>query len=1100
MSFSNSDLTSNTSNTKTIQLSADSDTIELPSADFVRDADMSREGMDLVLETPQGTIVIQGYFAAEPAPNLTAPDGSTLTPDMVDAFAANTQFAQAGSMMDISPVGAIQEVSGEATVTRIDGTVESVSIGTPIFQGDIVETNDEGAVNIVFIDETSFAVSEDARLAIDEYIFDPATQSGSTNFSVLKGVFVFTSGLIGRDDPDDVSIDTPVGSIGIRGTIIAGDVTNGEITVIEGAIVLRDFSGNEMTLANQFETARFGGANGGIENVGQLSAADVAGKFASVSNVSPSLFSSINDAAQEAGEDSGADAGDAQDAGDGDKGAESTTDGEAPADAQGEAGAEGQGEPPADAPASDAPAGDTPAANGPAPGAPGDALVGGAGDASLAGGSGGDGLPPAPTGQGPAGGDSASGPNGGSAAATNTAGSAGDTPPPPPIFKIIANSNPNGITENNAGGELVARIRTTADSNVEIGQIIIDDADADDVTIVKNNNGAYEIRLNPNNPIDYDEMKANGELNANDEFVVNYTVISKDGALTRNGSFNLKINNVLDEFDVEQTLALTDIDEDAAAGTLIATIDETSDSEISISSVTIESKYAPYLNVVQNSTNGTFQIVTATAGSLDYETLLANGEFNANGEITVGYTATGTNGSTYNGTLNFKVDDITERTNTAPAYDPKIPDAHLESAVEGHRWYYHFDKEFNDSDGDDLLFQLTPSSYEPDGGSLSAISSLDDVALDAYLDRSQGTNGWNFDSSNGFLELFFKDGITQDIDISFIIQASDDNGTTWVSSSTYTVTAADATNTLTFAQGADIINETIYDDQNYSDPSIFHTLSLGESAAETNNRIYMGDGKDSVMLAADGDFNDIFLGDGENTATISQYADNNTIVGGFDQDTFYIGYDLNKTYGMDGDDKFVIQGTALSIFEASDNNNTFIDGGWNNFRALELLDNSTDALLSQFDGQGTGASIQDGRGDELYFDTSGSNIDFSAFQYDSSGDSRIENIEQISFDTGTANLVTLTYQQVIDMTEDDNVLIINLDATDTLTFNNEGNSFTKVEDNAQLDQQRGYDTTDADSDGISDSANFKTYDIYSDGTVTLLIEDNGASASGILPV
>ena len=75
-------------------------------------------------------------------------------------------------------------------------------------------------------------------------------QTKAQDFSVLKGVFVFTSGLIGREDPDDVNIDTPSGSIGIRGTIIAGDTNSGEITVVEGAIVLRDFAGNEMTLAD----------------------------------------------------------------------------------------------------------------------------------------------------------------------------------------------------------------------------------------------------------------------------------------------------------------------------------------------------------------------------------------------------------------------------------------------------------------------------------------------------------------------------------------------------------------------------------------------------------------------------------------------------------------------------------------------------------------------------------------------------------------------------------------------------------------------------------------------------------------------------------
>src|SRR5690606_30589150 len=122
----------------------------------------------------------------------------------------------------------------------------------------IIETDAQGAVNIVFLDETSMAISESAKIAVDEYTFDPSTESGTTNLSVLRGLFVFTSGLIGRDDPDDVSIDTPVGSIGIRGTIIAGEIKPGgesNISVLEGAIVVKNGLG-ETTLSDQFETVR----------------------------------------------------------------------------------------------------------------------------------------------------------------------------------------------------------------------------------------------------------------------------------------------------------------------------------------------------------------------------------------------------------------------------------------------------------------------------------------------------------------------------------------------------------------------------------------------------------------------------------------------------------------------------------------------------------------------------------------------------------------------------------------------------------------------------------------------------------------------------
>ncbi len=279
-------------------LSSGGSTVALPDPALVRDADLSRDGQDLVLTLPDGSVtVIEGYFLADPPPMLTAPDGQTLTPDLVKAFLTSgdmPQYAQSAALNDASPVGEVGEISGSATVTRPDGTTETITLGTKIYEGDIVETEGDGALNIVFVDETSFSVSENARLSIDEYIFDPASESGQTSFSVLRGLFVFTSGLIGRDDPDDVEIETPMGSIGIRGTTIAGNVDTGEITVMEGAIVLRDFGGREMTLSGQFETAKFNPAGGGIVNMGTMSAADVGARFAAIGNVNPTLFSALN--------------------------------------------------------------------------------------------------------------------------------------------------------------------------------------------------------------------------------------------------------------------------------------------------------------------------------------------------------------------------------------------------------------------------------------------------------------------------------------------------------------------------------------------------------------------------------------------------------------------------------------------------------------------------------------------------------------------------------------------------------------------------------------------------------------------------------------
>ena len=204
--------------------------VTLPSGESATSAQFMREGTDLYLKSPDGhTIKIEGYFSHDPAPDLVSADGSHLPHQLVDSFLLPQhpgEYAAAGAhaVNDSSAVGKITQVVGDATVIHPDGSHLKADVGVAIHQGDIVETSAKGAVHILFADNTTFAISESARLAIDEYVYNPQEHSGTSFFSMLQGVFVYTSGLIGKDDPSDVKIETPVGSIGIRGTVVACDI------------------------------------------------------------------------------------------------------------------------------------------------------------------------------------------------------------------------------------------------------------------------------------------------------------------------------------------------------------------------------------------------------------------------------------------------------------------------------------------------------------------------------------------------------------------------------------------------------------------------------------------------------------------------------------------------------------------------------------------------------------------------------------------------------------------------------------------------------------------------------------------------------------
>ena len=108
------------------------------------------------------------------------------------------------------------------TALRTDGQLVVLSQDGDVFMGDVLSTDAGAAVGIVFLDESSFSLAENGRMVLDEMIYDPVTAQGSSSFSILEGVFVFVSGEIAANNPDGMVVETPVTTLGIRGTKVAG--------------------------------------------------------------------------------------------------------------------------------------------------------------------------------------------------------------------------------------------------------------------------------------------------------------------------------------------------------------------------------------------------------------------------------------------------------------------------------------------------------------------------------------------------------------------------------------------------------------------------------------------------------------------------------------------------------------------------------------------------------------------------------------------------------------------------------------------------------------------------------------------------------------
>ena len=167
-------------------------------------------------------------------------------------------------------IGTVDAVTGDAAVVRADGTAVTLSAGDPLFQGDQLQTGADGAVAITFADHSEFSLGASGQMTLDEMVYDPSAGEGSATLSVAKGLFVFVSGQIAKTAPDAMVLETPVMTVGIRGTKVAGradaDGAENAITLLReddgatGEIVIATSGG--VTVVNQpYQTVRAWAAN-----------------------------------------------------------------------------------------------------------------------------------------------------------------------------------------------------------------------------------------------------------------------------------------------------------------------------------------------------------------------------------------------------------------------------------------------------------------------------------------------------------------------------------------------------------------------------------------------------------------------------------------------------------------------------------------------------------------------------------------------------------------------------------------------------------------------------------------------------------------------
>jgi hypothetical protein len=233
-------------------------------------ADFVRLGDDLLLQGADGTeVLLRDYFTQVPPPQLETAEGARLTPDTVESLAGPAvplAFAQLGDTPLSAPIGEVSSLDGIARVQRADGVRDDLHEGDPIFLGDVVSTGVGSDLGILFVDDTVFSLSANARMVVDELIYNPGGASNVMGVSLIQGTFVFVTGNIAPSG--EMNVDTPAGTIGIRGTTVGVRIgTLGGVTRVVnienpetgevGRFTFSNFGGStQFTQANHFLEVR----------------------------------------------------------------------------------------------------------------------------------------------------------------------------------------------------------------------------------------------------------------------------------------------------------------------------------------------------------------------------------------------------------------------------------------------------------------------------------------------------------------------------------------------------------------------------------------------------------------------------------------------------------------------------------------------------------------------------------------------------------------------------------------------------------------------------------------------------------------------------
>ncbi len=160
-------------------------------------------------------------------------------------------LALCGWLIVAAPVQAQDSVGVNAAIrnsvqtrSSTSGPLRPAQLRAAVRLGDQFVTGPQSQVQVLLRDRSTFTVGANARMTVDRFV---VSENGGSAVSVARGAFRFVSGRTARSSSRE-AISTPVGSIGVRGTIVEGVVGPDILNVLRAQPDVPPFTGDEETM------------------------------------------------------------------------------------------------------------------------------------------------------------------------------------------------------------------------------------------------------------------------------------------------------------------------------------------------------------------------------------------------------------------------------------------------------------------------------------------------------------------------------------------------------------------------------------------------------------------------------------------------------------------------------------------------------------------------------------------------------------------------------------------------------------------------------------------------------------------------------------